>query len=743
MTNTATLALQTAAKEIQEQGANFQVSKEIYQSYPATDIQGKFTDSDFMFSERLERVRTNTQLRTGAVQGFLQQLQNSQEFKSMEVEARSISLESAVYRLAGEKLTEEPETASRLKAQALKKETDIANTPYAKAVSVLEYFSASGPQPMPDWMKSFCDKELKCPIPKQAEQERGKRRSGISGIGFHFQSDEARYERENNGKDAPEAPMDYAPEYLAKTVSRVIEPLYRSTSDRLGKEISTDNMIFIKGDDDKFRSVQELGTKWFQANRPNEGWTQQERVQKQKELLGAALMSNQRVIGFAPDGESGKLKPMVFSNDGYEPTPLKPVHMNRWQRFWSEHGDFYQQKKRQYEEYLEATKAAEIRQQELENELYGVDRNLVDKANKGLEIRDFADKVPVVKEFMKFAQDYTSKQQMEGRTMAMQMFGDQANNTAGADVPNNNCYRLGRTGITRGVMVMLGQGYNPEDIMDPNKLVTQKAEAGKTLLEMRDRDDRHEYAAMANKGMGILAEKARGFQMDYTSRASIMEHQREIEFFLMCHDNWQEMNQSSPGGFGVKEAMQDIYINQEREKSGLPPHTRESHEAENAWKESLSPKEREASDLCEILGKQEYEKFDDNFAKIYGPFSRMKDNLTYANVTSDINSLCKNMECDRIVRESLTNDAAHGKGLLDREQEVLEMKVRQAEATISASRLPKNQQEWCEVYKAACEGKPLSAPVEKKGNIMMQESNEFKQALHLQPVKAAAPAKAK
>lgn len=538
--------------------------KEIYGKFAGVDIRNKYTRYQLEASERLEGISANKQLRTKSVQDYLEQIEKSHAFHKFDKDIKSRSITAAINWLTGDKIQQElPEAGASLKNIADRYDKSFYKTDYQKTLQVMEYLSGDNKGPIPADIKEFCEKKLECPIPKDVIKEHGLRRSGISLMGIHFQSDEARDELENGDKEGVE--LDYAGDYCAASARRTLKALYEPYCEKMDMSESDRNLlIYLRNENGQWVDLNKLAARETSKRYGNQFST--ERVNRvAEEILGAAAMNGQRVIGYAPDGKTDKLSPVVFSGEGYEPTPVKPVHLNRWERHFNKYG-FYEKKAEaaaRYEKY-------QARQQQLttdlERELDEISDGIKTKIrdlNNGVDFANTVEKDPKLKETFDFYRSYQKEKNALRYDLAVQMFG--VENTTkyggtGLGDPANNCYRLERAGITRGAALLLNDGHSIDDIMNPDMLKEEKAAAGKTLLEMQRRNDPKEYAEAMRPALERFMEE--GAKVTITSRQDMRNQCGKLELLSFCHDIWQEINAFPQ----VKEAFEDTFLQEGKTK---------------------------------------------------------------------------------------------------------------------------------------------------------------------------------
>lgn len=187
-------------------------------------------------------------------------------------------------------------------------------------------------------------------------------------------------------------------------------------------------------------------------------------------IVAAGLMSGKRVEAFIP-GPDGKLpdQPTVLHRTGYEPSPLKPVTMNAWERFFSKFG-FYKGKAAKADEY----KAFSDARERLKATYVAAQTNRMSNTK------------PLMKD-MFFGAYLRENNIPDLQTIESTLTGSS---------------RLSRgSGVAACACLMAAMGHDIRDIMDPTKLVQEKADVGKLYMQhlLMDPNTRQPAATRANR----------------------------------------------------------------------------------------------------------------------------------------------------------------------------------------------------------------------------------------------------
>lgn len=188
--------------------------------------------------------------------------------------------------------------------------------------------------------------------------------------------------------------------------------------------------------------------------------------QQANALVSAALMAGKRVEMFVPDA-SGKLpdEPVQVTKTGYEPSPLKKVTLNAWERYFSKYG-FFKEKVKQAADYQRMAEARERVKADYFCKHY-VDRSVAGEAGKemffGNYMREHDGEMP----------------DANGSARSGSYFEFSATRTA---------YQ------TIAIGQMLKDGYGLEDILDPQRLRAEKLRTGDRVSKMLDEHRVNEVA---------------------------------------------------------------------------------------------------------------------------------------------------------------------------------------------------------------------------------------------------------
>lgn len=239
--------------------------------------------------------------------------------------------------------------------------------------------------------------------------------------------------------------------YASATADMVLNPAFsRGEKDTAG-HLNRVDLIIVDG-----RTVGEILAERERKTPRKSNITMDEyRRQQTNEIVAAGLMAGKRVEAFLPD-ERGRIprEPIQITKSGYEPSPLKKVTLNAWERHFSKHGYFKEKaaKAAEYQKFMEARERVRLKNQSV----------------LGSDMQNSASRNIKEMFFRKWVEDN----------------GPIPNSMAGS-------FSTGRGALTTTtVCAMLNAGYSMEDILDPGKLADVKLKAGEQTANKMRADDK-------------------------------------------------------------------------------------------------------------------------------------------------------------------------------------------------------------------------------------------------------------
>lgn len=301
--------------------------------------------------------------------------------------------------------------------------------------------------------------------------------------------------------------------YASATADRALNPAFsRGEKDTAGY-LNRGDLIIVDG-----KTVGEILAERERMTPRNPNMTMDElneyRRQQTNEIVAAGLMAGKRVEAFLPD-KRGRIpsEPIQITKSGYEPSPLKKVTLNAWERHFSKHG-FFKEKAAKAAEYQRFMEARE-RVQQKNRSVLGSDM----QSSASRNIKEMF--------FRKWVEDN----------------GPIPDSMAGS-------FSTGRGALTTtAVCAMLNEGHCMEDILDPEKLVDIKLKAGAQTANKMQADDKEWIAhTLYNGRKALIREMDRLADFDITDpELMFSERAAPLRFAAMVtFDLSQEVDRIKP-----------------------------------------------------------------------------------------------------------------------------------------------------------------------------------------------------
>ena len=532
-------------------------SQDTFEKFPGIDPRGKVCDVDMGFFERFTRLQATLPSRPPEVReyigGVLDQLKDrkstlSQSWTAMTDDCITIRLINR-----GAKLAPTAEASEEMLQDAARRSTEMASIQRIDGfLSAMEYAAGISDKVPDERARNFLDNKLKAPIPAKVEAVRTVSNVTPSTLTVNFQNfDHIMAQQfcsnpENWGKSPKDMPPDPAESikllpliyrYAPATVDRALQPVFEKIEDMPGKQITDylDRGGLITVDGKTVRSMMEESYKGDPENFTD--WYRENVREMTNRFVSSGLMSGKRVEALIPDAK-GKFpkEPVQITKSGYEPSPLKKVTLNAWERYFAKHGH-YKAKAAKAAEYQ---RVMEGREQMRSNCLSGtlaahaIGRNQTENL---------------------FFSEY--KQELGGRT-------DVKLNTMVVDkgIECSAHFRLSRSApVSTCICYLAAQGHSIQDIMNPDKLQVERQAAGKLYMEKAIAKDNNWLGETYFHGIEALTKQVREIfsQCDLTNRESTLAVMPEAEPALRAmFDSYQEKD-------GVLEAF---YLAAEKEHPG-------------------------------------------------------------------------------------------------------------------------------------------------------------------------------
>jgi len=463
--------------------------------FPGVDPVGKYSVIDMKVAQRVAHINATLESRAPEVQEYARSLlsavRTNPEVGQMNFMLQETAKKHRILTRAS-KLCLDPEGRRLLHEQSRMLETDLAAEQFDKYLQGIEYAAGVKAGPVSPEISSFYRDRLQIPLNmeriKQAEQlDHTPREVAVEFENLDNKLRQAQFANPNNwGKTSTEVSPEAidlgeaenaVPPYARATANRVIDPLFREVEEISGETLAANrgNNIIIDG-----KTVGEkIREDYVAAGRDLQEFDNFYRANYRQltgEYVAAGLMAGKRIEAFVPD-KDGRIpnQPVQITKKGYEPSALKKVTLNAWERFWSKRG-FFKEKVAQAAEYQRMVEARE--------------------RVKAMNVMD--------------------KIQLQAGTMAAvknQYFADwkRENGPLPTSVPNG--YSVTRSALTTtAVCAMLSHGYPAQDVFDPTKLQQEKQQMGREVIRRMQAGDQ--------KWMGETLFHGQRLIMDHVDRVA-------------------------------------------------------------------------------------------------------------------------------------------------------------------------------------------------------------------------------
>ena len=502
-----------------------QVERKVIEMYPAVDVKGKYCVLDVRAAERDARIDAALQNCNPSVVAYVGRLRANPAAKELQERMVADARKHRLLTLAAERCVDHYEdkeirgaTAGFMRLEAKQLETSQAVMDHTIFTEGLEHIVGLEHSFLlsRDITKLFSEK-LNAPLDKnmlnQAKHLNPQKFEvvfeNLDNILQQYQlSDPANQERFLQEMPlAEEAPLMGDVALDAKETEQVMASYARSTTDRLldglfpkaekrglDHEIDRAGLIIVDGktvQERIYESYMEKGhdpaqfDAYYKAN--------SERLTN--DYVAAGLIASKRVEVFVPD-KNGKIPavPAQITRSGYEPSPLQPIAMNAWHRFWAKFG-FYKERIAQVDEYQR-----------------------MESARNRATIKYYTNQL----EQLDGTRPYIEKQ------FTTNIESDYAVATQRRQIVDLNGTKL----TSFAACYMLADGYSVEDIFDPDKLQAQKAAAGEELLFMVQRVKAYELGSTLAEGQYRLMKyfEEQSTKVDFTNFDQLCAPQNKTLF---------------------------------------------------------------------------------------------------------------------------------------------------------------------------------------------------------------------
>ncbi len=440
-------------------------SPDITEKFPGVDPKGNACEVDMEFADRVARLKAAVSSRPLATQSYVgQQLKNLGDYnhvinsywRRMKRDCIDILITQRAAKLA---LTEESSQWLMDQAQGPARETEPIQS-IDMILNVLEYAAGLTDREPTPRERSFMN-QLKAPLDDVAERHRHDSlmqplKVEVEFANFDHQVQQKFFSNplawrktpEDTPKDvvSPQAIEGALDRYATATADRAMGPLFERVEKTSGGIISRGDLVTVDG-----KTVREIMVERFREEKGSgtfEQWYGENVRQMTNDIVSAGLMAGKRVEAFVPD-KKGKIpaEPAQVVKTGYEPSPLKKVTLNAWERHFAKRG-FYKEK---------AAKAVEY-----ENVMAARERVKLKNVESQLDMDNLSNKS--VKDMF-----FGEWQKETGEALPTQVPGG---------------YNVQRSTLcTFAICGLAAKGYSIAQIMNPDLLQEQKDAMGREVMK--------------------------------------------------------------------------------------------------------------------------------------------------------------------------------------------------------------------------------------------------------------------
>lgn len=385
-------------------------------------------------------------------------------------------------------------------------------------LTAMEYAAGLSDKAPDERAVSYLRDTVHAPIPDEVMAVRTAPAAAPDTLSVHFQNFDHVVEQQffsnprNWGKEPWQMPPDITnadagalavSKYAAATVDRTLQPLFEKL-ERVEPTSAIDSLdrgglITVDG-----RTVRSMMMERYQGDpKQFSTWYRDNLREMTNQLVSAGLMAGKRVETFVPDAQ-GRLpkEPTQITKSGYEPSPLKKVTLNAWERHFAKHG-FYKEKAARAAEYQRVMEGREqMRANFTAGQLFATRHTQ-----------------PAVDDL--FFHDYKQQHGVSSEERLIKAVRKDGEFKPGS------AFRMDRSApVNTCICYLSAQGHSIEDIMDPNKLQAERQAAGRLYLEKANAGDTRWLAETCFKGMHALIPQAREFlkQVDMSDLSQAREN---------------------------------------------------------------------------------------------------------------------------------------------------------------------------------------------------------------------------
>lgn len=497
--------------------------QEITAKFPGVDPRGKMCQVDMSFFERLSNLQAALPTRPPEVQEYVGGLLEQLKSRSTPLGLRWDAMQNDCINIRlierGAKLAPTPEASEHLLQDAAARSKEMASIQRIDGfLEAMEYAAGLSDKVPDDRAKTFLNDILHAPIPEGVEAVRSAPAAAPAALSVNFQNFDNIVAQQffsnprNWGKSPRQMPPDITnaeagalavSKYAAATVDRTLQPLFEKL-ERVEPTSATDSLdrgglITVDG-----RTVRSMMMEQYQGDpKQFSTWYRDNLREMTNQLVSAGLMAGKRVETFVPDAQ-GRLpkEPTQITKSGYEPSPLKKVTLNAWERHFSKYG-FYKEKAAKAAEYQRVMEGREqMKANFTAGQLYATRHTQ-----------------PAVDDL--FFHDYKQQHGVSSEERLIKAVRKDG------EFKPASAFRMDRSApVNTCICYLSAQGHSIEDIMDPNKLQAERQAAGRLYLEKANAGDTRWLAETCFKGMHALIPQAREFlkQVDMSDLSQAREN---------------------------------------------------------------------------------------------------------------------------------------------------------------------------------------------------------------------------
>ncbi|MCI8529623.1 MAG: hypothetical protein HFH82_10805 [Lachnospiraceae bacterium] len=373
----------------------FPEDPEIVDKFPGIDPKGMFSEVDVSFSDRYAKLRGALCSRSQEVKDYVNTQLKALEGYKGEVgkcwmQVMNDSKKVRIQQLAA-KMAPTPESSRYLEQEA---ENLMSNSVNIKRMNglfhVMEYMTGLTDRRPTAQERNFM-KNIGAELKPDIERRRNDELVVPENVQMVFanldhQIQQKYFSNPVTWKKGPgylpedalseEAVEKMIDQYANATADRVISPLFHRVEKTSFGVIHRDELITVDGKmvsdilDEKFDEVCKSGK--LEKGMDRTSWLEANRSKMTNDIVSAGLMAGKRVEAFVPD-KNGKIpkEPIQITKKGYEPSPLKKVTLNAWERHFAKHGYFKEKaaKAAEYNRVMESRNQVRARNEERQFQL--------------------------------------------------------------------------------------------------------------------------------------------------------------------------------------------------------------------------------------------------------------------------------------------------------------------------------------------------------------------------------------